>query len=175
MVRFNLFDALQNHSAGIVIVAIALILARNSYGGQAQTIKSLINRIDSEKKKNEELLRIEKAKKLTESALQLINRKNLSMVINHINDFAKESLVTVASIRPQPEKVYGDYTVYPYDMSLSVSGYHALAEFISLTENSQDVFIIEELSIKLDTQNESLGRSPRLVAGMRVNTYWMNE
>jgi len=173
--RFNFFDALQDHSAGIVIVAIALILARNSYSSQAQTIRSLANRIDAEKKRNEELLRIEKSKKLTESAKQLINRKNLSMVINHINDFAKEALVTVASIRPQTEKVFDDYTVYPYEMSLTVNGYHALAEFISLIENSQDVFIIESLNIKLDTLNESSGRNVKLIAGMRVNTYWMNE
>lgn len=173
--RFNLFDTLQEHIAGVVIVVIALVLARNSYGSQAYTIRSLANRIDAEKKKNEELLRIEKSKKLTESAKQLINRKNLSMVINHINDFAKESLVTVASIRPQTEKVLDDYTVYPYDMSLTANGYHSLAEFISLIENSQDVFIIESLNIKLDSLNEGSGRNVKLTAGMRVNTYWMSE
>lgn len=175
MLRFNLFDNLQNHSAGIALVVISLMLARNNFVGQTQAISMITKKIEVEKKRNDELLRLEKAKKLSESTRQMINRKNLSMVINHINDFAKETLVTVVSIRPQTEKDMGDYIVYPYDISLSADGYHAVSEFISRVENSQDIFIIDDVTIKPDTQNESSGKNARLVVGMRINTYWMTE
>jgi Tfp pilus assembly protein PilO len=59
-------------------------------------------------------------------------------------------------MRPESEVKFAQYTKWPFAISFAVSGYHDLGRFVSKMESSNDIFIIENITVRRDSTGKDL-------------------
>ena len=139
----------KNKLLNILVLIIAVIVAYNIFKVQNLKAVSLENKKETEIKKNEVLAEINKLENKIGSYKKFINRKDVPSVINTINNIAKESMVKIVSIKPQPDKDDNpDYAVYSFSLLVNAEDYHALGRFIAKLESSSDLYSVDNLDIK---------------------------
>lgn len=143
----------KNNALTVAALVIALVIARNGYRSERSQIENLKKQIENAKMKNTELLRIEKIRVKLQEFRTLINNKNISLAINKIGGLAKASAVNILIIKPGKEETLSSYVKYPFDLTISAKTYHAIGKFVSILENSDDIYVIKEMSIKASDEN----------------------
>lgn len=139
----------KNKIFNIAVLLLVLIFAyRVIYKKQVQEIQSLNETKVTEAKKNEVLEDISRLEKRIDAYKNLLPRKDASLILNTISNIAKESGITIASIKPMVEENYPDYIKSPFSLTLVTSSYHALGKFLSQVESLQDVYIVDAVQIQ---------------------------
>ncbi len=132
----------------IALIILTVIIAPNVYKSNARSIASLNIRKDTESKKNGVLGEISQSEKMIKFYKNLFNKKDASLVINTINNIARDSNVKIISIKPGAEEQEPVYTRFPFVLTVSADSYHGIGKFISKIENHPDVYFVDAISIK---------------------------
>lgn len=146
----------KNKLLNVGLLIVALIVSNNIYKQQLKVMEKLKSGNAMEIKKNALLEDISKSMKTVDSYKRLLIKKEIGAIISEINTMAKESNVSIDSIRPLQEQKGPDVARQPFFLSISAPGYHAIAKFISKVENYKDVFVIESFQVVTATQNKPI-------------------
>jgi len=138
----------KNNIVSIAIIILALLIASNIYKSQAKGERILKEKKETEVKKNEILANIGQLEKRIASYKEALGQKDLSSVMNNINNIARETGVKIISLRPLPEKDYSVYRKYSFELNLSAQDYHHIGEFMSKIENSPQIYLVEALDMR---------------------------
>lgn len=139
----------------VVILVLAVIIAFKIYQSKVIEINNLKNQKEMETNKNSVLAEISIVEKEIAFLTEKINNKSLASLLDKVSDFAKNSSVKISKITPQKESVMGAYTKYSYELSLSAGSYHNIGNFVSMLENSPDIYRFDNLVINGKTADGS--------------------
>ncbi len=162
---------IKQNLLSLIIVGIAVFIALKIYHNKEKEIVVLKNQKESERMKNEVLNEISALEKELAYFDEKINTKQLSSSLDKISDFAKTYSVDISKITPLKEINMGVYTKYPFEMFLSATSYHQLAEFVSVLENSPDIYIVENLVISGNIE----GKADSVTASLSIATILINK
>lgn len=138
----------KNQILNGAIVAIALIIAVNIYKSQSLKAAMLVKNKETETMKNGALASISRLEKKFSVYKKFVNKKDISLVINTINNIAVECGVNINSIKPQAEFAEADYIKYPFVLAATAKNYHTLGKFIAKLESSSDLYAVENIGIR---------------------------
>ena len=161
--------SIKQNLLNLIILGIAVIIAFKVYQSKESEIKNLMLQKETEESKNSVLTEISNVEKDIDSLAAQVNNKSLSAVLDKISDFAKNSSVNISKISPQKETIIGPYTKYSYELSLSASSYHILGSFISVLENSSDIYRVDNLIINSDSNASGLVSASLTVYTILIN------
>lgn len=153
----------KNKILNIVLIISTLIIAPNIYVSKAKNIESLNAKKDTELKKNEVLDRISYSEKRIKYYKNLFNKKDASLIMNTVNNIARDSNIKIVSIKPGTEQKEPVYTKYPFLLTIAADNYHTLGKFISKIESHPDAYFVDEINIR--TQ----GQAPKPQDNLTVN------
>lgn len=156
----------------LIIIIISFIVAFNIYKAQTQEAAKLKEKYEVEVKKNALLTQISAEENELRTYRNTLNKKDASAILNAINTAAKNSDVKIVSLRPQEPQVSADLTKYTYDLNLGAKNYHVLGAFISALENSDLVFIVENVSIN---PNSAINQEESISASLKLSTVILPE
>ena len=154
----------KNKILNITIIILALIIASNIYKKQLKETELLKSKKDGEIKKNAVLNNISQLEKMINAYKNLLTQRDTSLIIDTFSNMAKELGVKIASIRPGQEQKYPDYIDFPFDLAITTNSYHALGRFISAIESLPDVYMVEILDIKYESNAGQLAVNLKLSA-----------
>lgn len=154
----------KNSIFNIAVIILAMVIANNIYKKQNNQIASLRSKIDMQIKMNGELEEIGRLEQKIDAYKNFLTYKDINSTINTITNIAKESGLSISSIRPIQQKSYADYIKLPFDLTVSIPSYHALGKFISKLESYADPYQVEFLSIRSEKTAE------RLNVNLRIST-----
>lgn len=161
----------KNKIFNIAIIILTLIIVSNIYKSQTKNIESLKETRDTEIKKNEVLTSISQLEKKINIYKSLLSKKDISLVINTIGNIARDSNVKIISVQPQAEENYPAYVRYPFDLVISVDGYHSIGKFVSKIEGySTDVFFIDKANIKPTEKTKESEQTHKLIVNLTIST-----
>jgi Tfp pilus assembly protein PilO len=143
----EIVNKIKQNLLNLVILIVAIIIAFKVYQSKEKDILALKNQKLMEEKKNDVLIEISTLEKTLAFLNNNVNNKLTSGVLDKIGDFANSASVKISRITPQKEIPSGEYTKYPYDVALSADNYHQIGRFVSLLENSTDIYMVENLAI----------------------------
>jgi Tfp pilus assembly protein PilO len=166
----NLINKYKEHVLNIIIIIIALIIAFNNFKAKTRDLVLLKAKLNTEVKKNDVLKDVSRLGEITTSLKNNINNKAISSVINTLGNIANEAGVKIILIKPYNENYQGVYTRYPFESVVSSNSYHGVGKFISLIENSPDIYTVENLVI---TSNPKEGED-RILTKLILNTILIN-
>lgn len=170
-INLTLIKKYKKKILNIAIIFILTLIINNAvYKRQTQIIESLEQKKDSEIKKNALLEGFTYLEKSFNSYKNLFYKKDVSLIINTINNIAKEADVKVISIKPDKERDYTAYIEYPFKLVISSASYHAIGNFISKIENSPDIYMVESMEIELGTGWTDLNLTGRLIVNLILTT-----
>jgi Tfp pilus assembly protein PilO len=149
-----LINKAKDNILNIIIIIIAVIIAFNHYKTKTRDVKSLKDTLNTELKKNEVLGDISNLEKKFTLFRNKINDKSISLVIDSLGNMAKESDVKIILVKPQNAMNLGYYTSYPFQLTVVAKDYHQIGKFISIIENSPDIYIIENIMIRTNPEAE---------------------
>jgi len=132
----------------IALIIVALIIANNIYKRQTVTMALLKRNNDAEIKKNEVLENISQLEKKINSYKNALNKKDMTLVMNAVNNIAKELGIKIISFKPQNEKDYSVYVKYPFNLAIGIKDYHQLGRFVAKIENSADIYMVDSMNIR---------------------------
>jgi len=132
----------------ILIILIALFIISKNYKSQINNAKSLEEKRDTEIKKNVVLNDIGKSEEVLNSYNKNFGKKDVSSVINIINNIAQAAGIEINSLRPLGEENYPVYVKYPFELKFDTHNYHLIGKFISNLENHPALFFVNLLSVK---------------------------
>ena len=140
-------EKLKKHLLNAVVIAAAVFVSFKIYAYQGQERAKLIQQKEQEMQKNQVILHISRLEKKFALYKKLFT-SSPTTVIDTLGEYAKMSGVRIVSLRPGPEIGGEIFTKFPFDVTIAADGYHSVARFISSLENSSDVYIVENLSLK---------------------------
>lgn len=148
--KFNSSDIKINKDIiiDILIILIALFIISKNYKSQINNAKSLEEKRDAEIKKNMVLNDIGKSEGVLNSFNKGLSKKDVSSVINIINNIAQVSGIEINSLRPLREEDYPVYIKYPFELKFDTHNYHLIGKFISNLENHPALFFINLLNVQ---------------------------
>lgn len=138
----------KNKLLNAVIILVALLIANRIYKAQTATLVSLKGRKALEIKKNAVLGEISQSEKRLNLYKSSLNKKDASLVMNTVNNLARDSGVKIVSIKPQSEKRYPVYIKYPFDLNVEAESYHAIGKFISKLESHPQIYLVEQVTLR---------------------------
>ncbi len=150
MYKIQLSDIInyKNKIMHAIIIIFALIIAKNLYKSQTRGIESLREKKELEIKRIAVLGDINELTKLTKLYKDLVNKKDISSIINRISRIAIDSGVNIVTINPAREQVYPMYIKYPFHLVVNTKHYDNIGRFISKLENNPDIYIVDSAEIK---------------------------
>lgn len=140
-------DIIVQHKSriiNIIILLVALLIAKNIYKSQTRIIDSLRQKKELEIKKNTVLDDISRMERKIDFLKTQFTKKEVSSVIDTVGNIAKEAKIKIVSVRPQPERDYPVYLKYPIDLVIQVKDYHSLGRFMGTIESIPDIYIMVE-------------------------------
>lgn len=146
--QLNYILGYKNKIIHAIIIISAIILASNLYKSQTRDIPSLKTKKELEIKKIRVLGDINELTKIINFYKDLINKKDVSSVINTFNSIANSSDINIVTVRPIREQVYPLYIKYPFELIVRTAHYDNLGRFISKLENNPDIYIIDSIRIR---------------------------
>lgn len=148
-------EKIKNRAVSLAIIIAALVVAYNIYNSNLIASNSLKAQISEEEKKNVELEKIGKLDKKVSAYKKLLSNKDASEVMDEVVGMAKSAGVKISSIKPSQEESSGDYIKSYFDINVSVPGYENLGKFINILETSENVYMVENVSIgKMSGQDD---------------------
>lgn len=147
----------KNKILNIGIILLILLFANILYKQQDKKVRLLQEKRDLAAKKGEVLKGISQLEEKIKAYNELLAGKEVSQSINALSGFASQTGIKINSIKPFPQKEMDYYVRIPFDLSLTAPDYHALAEFISMVESAEDVYVVKEVKTGSSKGAESLG------------------
>lgn len=140
---------LKNRAVNLGIVILVIIIGLRIYEYQTKTIASLKEKKEIELKKNDLLVDLRKLGKNLASYRNFLNKKDMPVFMNTLNEVAKETDVKIVGIKPTSQTDVGEYVRYPFELSVICKNYHNLGLFISKIENLPNgiYFVIDSVSL----------------------------
>ncbi len=163
----GLVNKFKHSILNLIIILVAIMVAKGIYEGQEKKIFALREQQANELKKNKILEEISTLEKKVKVFKETINNKDINSVINTVGSLAKDSSVTIISFKPQQERDYPAYVIYSFDLYIAANKYHHIGKFISALESSSDIYIIEKIS--MDTQQRQ-GNEGKITAQVTLDT-----
>jgi len=160
----------KNQIVNLGVVIFMVMVSINIYKGQARNIAALISRSDADAKKNTLLEEIKQSEQRMNSLRDLCNNKDLSSVISTLSNIASETGIKIGSLRPGAAVDLPMYVKYPFELTIKAKNYHAIGKFIGQIENNPDIFIIDSLTIGLQSQASDKDQEGYLSATVRIST-----
>ncbi|MCX5711017.1 MAG: type 4a pilus biogenesis protein PilO [Candidatus Omnitrophica bacterium] len=149
----GLLKKYKNMVLNAAVVLLAFFIAFNFiYKKQQVKIALLDETKKTEARKNLLLDNISLLENKIDAYSRLLVKKDASSVINSINEMARASGIKIISIRPALEQAYSDYIKSTFDLSVQAETYHALGRFVSKIENYSNVYTVDSVEIRSDTQ-----------------------
>ncbi len=142
-------DNIRGKIFNILIIGLALIIANNTYKTQSRRILALKQQKEVELKKQVVLEDINRSYSKISAVRALINKKEISTVVNSLADIAKECYIQIDSLKPGNEEQFTEYSVFPFELSVNADNFHHLGKFISKLESSSDFYIVRKLDFHL--------------------------
>ena len=156
----------------IVVIVVAVIIAYNFiYKKQMAEVAQLSEQRDAEIKKNKLFKDLNAYEKKIASYKKVLSKKDPDAVMSGISNIARQSAVTIASLRPGEQSIGPDYTSTSFTASVSAADYDAMGKFVSRLENDGGMFLAVD-NFKI---NSDKGASKSLLASLRITTYMLNE
>ncbi len=149
---------IKQNLLNVVVLVLAVITAFKIYQSKVIEINNLKAQKETEANKNSVLAEISNVEKEIGTLTEKINNKSLASLLDKVSDFAKNSSVEISKITPQKESGMGAYTKYSYELILSADSYHKIGNFVSMLENSPDIYRLDNLIINSKTVS-----GPRLI------------
>lgn len=171
----NFVNKYKNKILNIIIIIFAVMVANNIYKVQNRITQSLKQNREAEIKKNELLDNIGQLEKKVNVYKNLLNKKDISLVMNTINNIARNSGVKIISIKPAGTSDYSVYVRYPFDLIITANSYHNIGTFISNIESYTDVYIIDSINIRPVAENIEKGQIPKFNVDLKVSTVFFKE
>jgi Tfp pilus assembly protein PilO len=150
----------KNKIINAIIILVTLPIAVNIYKFQTRNIDALNMQKDIEIKKNEILEKIGQSEKKINAYKELLNKKDISLIVNTISNIAKNSGIEVISIKPVNREDLSVYSRYSFALTINADSYHLIGGFISSLESCPDVYFIDRITINVierDQKTEKLG------------------
>lgn len=161
----------KNKLLNIAVILIALLIAHNIHKGQVRSVAALKEKKETELKKNEILGNISQLEKRLNLYKNLLNKKDISLIINTLNKIAKDAEVKINSIKPQAERAYPVYLKYPFDLTVEAESYHSLGRFISKLESHPHIYLVEQATIRKAAAGAQAGDVvTKLIADLKLTT-----
>jgi len=153
----GLFTKYKNIVINAAVILVALFIASNFiYKKQQAEMSVLQEKKQDEEKKNKILNDISPIVIQIEGYKALLAKKDPRVVISSITEMAKAVGVKITSIRPGQEEKSGDYVKSSFDLTVQVESYHALGNFISMIESYNDVYLVDSVDIRANSQSSGL-------------------
>jgi Tfp pilus assembly protein PilO len=159
----------KNNAANIVLVIIALMVANRINGMQSANTALLNEKIKTESNRNTVLADISRTEKQFASYKKAVNKKDMNAVVTNLQTFARDSSVTILSMKPLSEKAMGDLTRYPYELTVAGT-YHKIGKFISKLESSPDIYMVENMNHRISTESKDKDKKGNLAVDLRIST-----
>lgn len=160
----------KNQMVNIVIIALSLIIANNIHKAQNRIVESLRAEKEEAIKKGEVLAEINQLEKKIDVYKKGLTKKDASVLINNINNLARESDIKIVSLRPQEEKDYPAYIQYSFSMVISALDYHQVGKFVSKLESSPDIYTVDSLNLRPSTGEVEGVRPSEVTADLILST-----
>lgn len=162
----------KNKILNIIIIAIALFIGYSIYTNEAKKIVELKQKKDLELKKNQLLKSVISLEDKFNSYKKFINNKDISSIMNRLFTIAGESKVKINSLRPAGSMDFSTYVKFPFTLIATASSFKKIGYFISELENSRDIYIIDSLTISLNSTEADLSNSnaDNLTLNLTVST-----
>lgn len=130
-----------------LIIVLALMVSFNIYSRQNKLNLSIKSKVELENKRNRllDMLSISETK-ITAYKNLLVDR-DLTSVINAVNQIARDSRVKIVSVKPRKEQDFIIYKKMSVGVFLLADNYHRVGEFVSRLESSSDIYKLEVLKI----------------------------
>jgi hypothetical protein len=153
MINLYLMERNKNKIANFGIIILALLIALQFYRSANNRISSLIQQQNEEREKNKIAADIAFFEKKSETYKKVFVKKDLATIIDVVSGIAKNTSVKIVSVKPYAESNLGNYLNSSFLITLNVSGYHALGDFISKIENYKDIYLVSEVNINSKVSN----------------------
>ncbi len=151
----NLFTMDKKKIFGIGIIIITIVVALVIHKSQTKKVESLHAQKDAELKKNEILTEIGRSEKTIKLYGNILGKKDPASVMNALSSIAKESKVTMVSIKADSEENRSLYIRSPFSLVIEANSYHAIGKFISKVENNADIYFVDAISIKAREESQT--------------------
>ncbi|MFA6217211.1 MAG: type 4a pilus biogenesis protein PilO [Candidatus Omnitrophota bacterium] len=159
----------------IVFVCICAMIARNIFIAGQKDLKKLTLEQEKGKVANTILTEIVVSEKQYTAYKGLLNVKDPGVILNSISTLAKNSLVKILSMKPQMQKEYPLYTYYSFEMTISTDSFHKIGQLVKSLENSNEVFLIDSLSVTAQTSGDAGSSSKKIEAEFLISTLLIKE
>jgi len=146
----------KNQVLNIGIIILAILIAANIYKKQDKAISLLNAQKELEVMKNTEFNNIGSLEKKNNAFKNYLVKKDPGLIINTISSFANELGIKILSIKPESAIKFEQYSKWPFEIAFIASSYHDLGRFISKIENSKDLLVIDNISVKREAKEKSL-------------------
>lgn len=169
-----LFFKHRNKIINIAALVLALYFAFKIYNAQEGRTRMLMEQRQIEIKKNEVLEEIGQLQKKFAEYKKSINNKDVSSVINILNNIARNSSTDIISVRPlQQEGDFSFYNQYFFDLKVKAKDYHTLGRFMSNLEGDPSILNVDIAKIAPETRPERGGQFSELIAELKISTILM--
>lgn len=152
----GIINSYKHKIANLALVLFAVYVSSKILLGQNKAIESLKQTKELEVKKNAVLGEVNIFEKKVSLYKDLINKKDVSSIVNIIAKISREEDFKITSLSPVPDKSYPVYIKYPFSLSGIAKDYNFAMKFINQLENDPNVFIVEMLNIKPIPQDQAV-------------------
>ncbi len=146
----------KNVVLNAAIILAAFIIAFNIYSKMGVKLRSLEEKKEAEIKKSAVIENISRLEKKLAGFKGFLKKKDPDVIIDDISGIAKAMDIKIGSIKPLRERLEGRYVKIPFELALTVPGFHALGEFIGKIESQHDVYIVESVNITPNIEKNEL-------------------
>jgi Tfp pilus assembly protein PilO len=140
----------------IAAIILSLIIAYNIYKLQLREMKKIEQKNQETMEKNTVREYISQFERKVTDYKNLLSKRDSGVVIDTFSKIAQQTGVKIITVRPLPEQKYPEYIKMPFDLVLSTPDSHALGKFISKVESYEDVYMVDSLEIRSQTQARDL-------------------
>lgn len=154
------------------IILLALFIAFQLYTAGERQFNSLAQQKNDELKKNKISEDIAVLEKKVAEYKKVFTKKDMGLVMDTISVLAKNNSVKIVSIKPINEEVFTDYIKSSFLITVNISSYHSLGNFISQIESSRNIFLIGEVTIAPSGTVDQFAENPdiNLNVNLKVST-----
>ena len=165
----DLIEKHKSNAANIAVIIISLIVANRIYSMQNANTAAINEKIKTESSRNTVLADISRSEKQMGAIKKLVNKKDMNSIVGNLQTIARDSLITIVSLKPQVEKPLADSTRYPYNLSITGT-YHKIGKFISKLESSPDIYMIENMNFRTSSDAKDKDKKELLQVDVSIAT-----
>ncbi|HOW42674.1 MAG TPA: hypothetical protein P5110_07795 [Candidatus Omnitrophota bacterium] len=169
---------IQKNIINLVVLGVLIVVAVIVYQKKQEEIAALRVDIETAQKTNQILAELGGLEKKAKELRKVINVKDPQKIVDKLNGIAKQAGVTITSLKPKteskaPQDPNKPFIRYAFDVVVSAENYHANGKFISLLEQSPDMYTVDRMGFRPIYKDE--GNKFRLEITMEISTIMMKE